>query len=151
MALTKDEIKASYPLPAYNFQVVVEGAPDPVRFASVAGLEREHEVLTYRDGLSFLEGERITKYFIDKYRPITLEQGTVSSDTFLLDWLEEKEKRSMEVSLCDETGTPVVTWRIAKAIAVKLTGPRFDAATNDVAIDSLELRAAGISVVHHET
>ena len=52
---------------------------------------------------------------------------------FLFSWLEEHKEGStgdaagMTVSLCDETGTPVVTWHVDKAIPVKLDAPTFDA------------------------
>lgn len=148
-AVSKATIKSTYPLPAYNYNVVVGGVASPIRFARVSGLEIEYETLTYRDGLSFREGERIQKYWVDKYMPLSLEQGTVARDSFLFEWLRELDERSMEISLCDESGTPVVTWRLAKALAVKMSGPTLDAQTNDVAIDRLEVRVAGISVVHH--
>lgn len=136
---------ASYPLAAYNFRVTVGGTT--MRFAKVSGLVREHQTLTYRHGFSFLEGEQIVKYYVDKYVPLTLEQGTVAGSTFLHTWLESREKAAMEVQLCDAAGTPVLAWRVAKAIPVKLSAPAFDARTNEVAIESLELEAAGITVV----
>lgn len=149
MSLSAAEVKAKYPLPAYNFQVVLEGSAAPIRFARVGGLAREASTLTYRDGLSFLEGERIVKYFIDKYTSLTLDQGTVSGDTLLLEWLETKAPRAMEVSLCDEQGTPLVSWRFAKALPTKLTGATLDASTNDVAVDQLEVKVAGLTIVHN--
>ena len=135
-----------YPLPAYNFRVTVDGSA--MRFVRVSGLAREHKTITYRHGLSFWEGERISKVFIDEYVPLTLEQGTVIGSTRLHEWVDTKQPSSMQVSLCDEQGTPVVVWRIAKALPVKLTAPTFDAQTNEVSIDRLEVQAAGISVEH---
>ena len=38
---------------------------------------------------------------------------------------------------------------VARAYAVRLTAPTLDAATNEAAIDVLELKAAGITVIHH--
>jgi phage tail-like protein len=51
----------------------------------------------------------------------------------------------MEVHLCGAQG-PVLTWQIAKAMPVKLSASSFDAKTNEVAIETLEVRAAGIAV-----
>ena len=144
MAQSPKDQRTLHPLPAYNFQVTVDGVA--MRFAKVSGLHREYNTVTYRDGLSFAEGERISKFHIDAYIPVTLEQGTVIGDSDLSTWLEASDPRAMDVSLCDETGTPVLTWSIAKALAVKLTAPTFDASTNQSSIDSLEIRAAGISL-----
>ena len=146
MAQTEESQRVSHPLPAYNFRVLVNGTP--MRFSKVSGLQREFKTLTYRHGLSFLEGERISRYRIDEFISLTLEQGTVIGSVDLLEWFERKALEPMEVSLCDETGLPVVTWRIAKALPLKLTTSTFDASTNEVCVDSLEVQAAGISVEH---
>ena len=146
MAQTAQQQRTSHPLAAYNFQVSVDGVA--MRFAKVSGLAREHRTLTYRDGLSFREGEQITKFQINAFSPVTLERGTVLGDRFLSTWLERAAPSAMEVSLCDETGTPVIAWSIARAVPVKLTAPTFDASTNQLSIDTLEIRAAGISMKH---
>ena len=51
------------------------------------------------------------------------------------------------IQACDERGVPVLAWRVARAFAVKLSAPTLDARTNEVAIESLEVRAAGISII----
>lgn len=144
MALSTSEQRASYPLAAYNFRVTVDGAS--MRFSKVSGLQREYKTVTFRHGLSFIEGEQIAKYFVDTYQAVTLEQGTVIGSRALHDWLEVRTPRAMEVSLCDAQGLPVVAWRVAKALPVKLVAPGFDAYTNEAAIDKLELQARGITI-----
>jgi phage tail-like protein len=146
MAQTPQQQRTLHPLAAYNFRVNIDGVD--MRFAKVSGLAREYHTVTYRDGLSFLEGERITKFHIDAFVPVTLEQGTVIGDKSLSNWLEGSEPSAMEVSLCDEKGIPVVAWSIAKAVPVKLSAPTFDASANQLSINSLEIRAAGISIKH---
>jgi phage tail-like protein len=146
VAESTQEQRTSYPLAAFNFKVTVEG--DAMRFAKVSGLQREYQTLTYRHGLSFLEGEQIAKYFVDKYVAVTLEQGTMIGSTTLHEWLETGTKKTMEIQLCDAGGTAVIIWRIAKALPVKLSASTFDAKSNEVAIDTLEIKAAGISIVH---
>ncbi len=135
-----------HPLTTYNFRVNINGMD--MRFAKVSGLAREHQTVTYRDGLSFLEGERISKFYIAAYVPITLEQGTVRGHRFLSEWLAQSTPSAMEINLCDEQGNPVVAWSIAKAVPVKLIAPTFDAMANQLSIDTLEVRAAAISIKH---
>jgi len=136
--------RANYPLMAYNYRVTIDGTS--MSFSEVSGLNREYQTVTYRHGLSYWEGEEITKFRYDTYVSITMKRGTVRGVTFLYDWLEKKAKSAMDVSLCDETGTPVLGWHIAKAIAVKLEAPTFDAKSTDVSIETLEVKAAGISI-----
>ena len=50
--------RAKYPLAAYNFRVTVGGSA--MSFTEVSGLVREYQTLTYKQGLSYWEGEAIT-------------------------------------------------------------------------------------------
>ena len=144
MAQSLQEQAAAYPLAAYNFRVTVDGTT--MRFVKVSGLVRQYQTLSYRDGLSFLDGEQIVKYFVDKYETVTLEQGVIASGSDLHGWLESQKASVVDVQLCDASGQAVLAWRIEKAVPVKLSAPTLDAKTNEVVIASLELKAAGISV-----
>lgn len=146
MAQTPEQQRTSHPLGAYAFRVVVDA--QTLSFAKVSGLHREHHTLVYQHGLSFLEGQGIARYHFDKFIDVTLERGTVVGGRFLRDWLEEKKLRAMEISLVDGAGKPVIAWRVARAVPVKLTAPTFDASSNEVAVEVLELKAAGITIVH---
>jgi phage tail-like protein len=145
MVITVEQQATTYPLPAYNFRVSRAG--QTMRFAKVSGLQREHKVLTYRDGLSFLDGELIARYHLDQYVSVTLEQGVVQGENSLHDWLEAKDLQAMEVQLCNAKGVPVLAWRMARTIPIKITAPNFDAKSNEVAIDVMEIKATGISIV----
>lgn len=147
MALARAET-AAYPLPAYGFRVDIDG--ETLGFAEVSGLEIEHETLTYRHGLSAWEGERITRFRPDRYQPVTFRRGVRRGGARLYDWLLSPAPKAVEVSLCDEQGVAVVTWRIRKALPVKLSAPGFDANANEVAIESLEVMAAGVSIDTHD-
>lgn len=138
---------ASYPLVAYNFRVTVSDVA--MSFTEVTGLVREFDTLTYRHGLSFIEGEDITRFRLDKYVPITLKRGVVKGLPQLREWLEAGDKRPISVSLCDERGEPVVTWRVQKALPTKLEAPGFQASSSEAAVESLTLMAAGISIETH--
>lgn len=146
MAQTPQQQRSIHPLTAYNFKVTVDGVD--MRFARVSGLAREYQTVTYRHGLSFREGEQIYKHYVERYASITLEQGTIRGDRFLSDWLDSTTPSAMQINLCDETGTPTVAWSVAKALPVKLTAVTFDAASNELSIDSLEVRVAGVSIKH---
>ncbi len=144
MADSQEYQSAAYPLMAYNFRVTIDG--QSMSFAEVAGLQREHQTLAYRHGLSHWEGARVVKFRNDKFVTVTMKRGTVPSGAFLYTWLESRALSSLSVSLCDRRGLPLVTWHIAKAIPVKLMGPELDAMSGAVAVDSLEVDAAGISI-----
>jgi phage tail-like protein len=144
MPSSPTESRARYPLMAYNFKVTVGGAS--LSFSEVTGLAREHLHVTYRHGLSFREGEDLVKYSIDHYVSITMKRGIMLGADELYRWLEQRGERPIEIGLCDENGAAVVIWRVAKAVAIKLEAPGFNADTNEVAIESLEVMASGITV-----
>jgi phage tail-like protein len=135
------------PLTAYNFRVTV--ADTAMGFCEVSGLVVHNETVTYKHGLSFREGELIQVYRYDKYVPVTMTRGVVKGATGLYNWFKAMDVRNMDVSLCDEDGMPAVTWHIGKALPVKLSGPSLGADKNEVAIDTFELMATGISIEHH--
>ncbi len=147
MADSKATQKAEYPLPVYNFRVTVDGTA--MAFSQVSGIEVNHELISYRHGLSFLEGAVLETNPLSSPVSVTLQRGTSlgAEPLFLYEWMTGKKPKAMEISLCDEVGTPVISWRIAKAFAVKIEAPVFDAASNSAAIETLEVRATGISLI----
>ena len=59
----------------------------------------------------------------------------------------DAESRPMDVSLLDSSGAPQVTWRIKTAIPIRLTAPAFGVASNEVAINTLDVMVSGVSVI----
>ena len=47
MATEKQKITESYPLPAYNYRVIIEGS-ETMAFSEVSGLEIDHDHVLYR-------------------------------------------------------------------------------------------------------
>ncbi|MEB3265920.1 MAG: phage tail protein [Cyanobacteriota bacterium] len=146
MAVSRHQQATTHPLVAYNYRVIVGSLT--MRFTRVEGLVWERSAITYRDGLSFLDGEQISPYRVDNYTSLTLHQGVVANDNALLTWLLQGDARVLQVMICQATGDPVLSWRANRAIPLKLTPSTLDAATNDVLIDSLELRANGWTIEH---
>ena len=147
MAHSTEFQRRNYPLAAYNFRVKVDETS--MSFIEVSGLAAEHEQVTYRHGLTFLEGEQIQTFEFDKFTRITCKRGTVlgRDPLFLHSWLKRKDLRSMEVSLCDEQGVPVLAWKIAAAVPTSVKAPSFSASTNESAVETVELQVRGVSVV----
>jgi phage tail-like protein len=139
--------RRKYPLAAYNFRVTV--GDTAMSFTEVSGLVREYQTLTYKHGLSYWEGESLTKFRYDKFVQVTMKKGVVAGVNALYEWLDEAEKKNISVSLCDEKGEAVITWQIRKAVLVKLEAPGLQASGNDAAIETLTLMASGISIERH--
>jgi phage tail-like protein len=155
MAQDKNEIKSTYPLPVYNYRVTVlkDGDPLVVSFAEVSGLNIEYEPITYKHGLSFVMGSRIMPGMRQPLR-LTLKRGIVQKNDYLHTWINSvytdpffsSAKRDILIDLCDEVGEPVLRWTVQGALPVKFEAPTFDANSNEVAIETLELVAHGLQV-----
>ncbi|MGR9014954.1 MAG: phage tail protein [Gammaproteobacteria bacterium] len=158
MALSTETVKSSYPLPVYNYRVTIlgNGSPQVLGFSEVSGLVVEYEPINYKHGLSFLMG---TTTIALKRKPIhiTLKQGLTKDADFLQKWFSKcisepgssAARRDILIDLCDEAGVPVIRWTIKKTLPIKLEAPTFNAGSNDVAIISMELIAAGLEADYH--
>ena len=153
MALNQDQIKASYPLPVYNYKVTIGAVT--MGFAEVSGLSVDYEPVTYKHGMSFVMGAKIIPGMRQPIK-LTLKKGVIPGSGFLSDWFQsayadpfKSALKDLLVDLCDETGKAVVRWKIQGALPIKLDAPTFDANSNDVAIETLELVAHAIQVDYH--
>jgi len=95
-----------------------------------------------------LKASPLATVYFDRFIPVTCKRGVIlgSNPFFLYDWLKKGDLRSMNVSLCDETGTPVLSWKVAAAVPTSLKAASFSASANEAAIDSVELRVRGVLV-----
>ncbi|MEN9866774.1 MAG: hypothetical protein RL748_2364 [Pseudomonadota bacterium] len=154
MATPKADIKASYPLPVYNYKVDI--GKDTIAFTEVSGLSISYETTTYKESSteSGKASPRVLNMPAQLTPPkLTLKKGlvTAKSQAALYDWintisLNQVEKKDIVISLCDEVGKAVVSWTVVNAFPTKLDAPTFDAKSNDVAIESMELMADTISI-----
>lgn len=154
MALSKNDIKTAYPLPVYNYRV--ELGSEAVAFSEVSGLSISYETSTYKESPveSGKPGPRVM-IMPSQSQPstITLKKGVVAAVSVkaLYEWIKgvqinQIEKKDISVSLCNESGEAVVTWKISNAFPTKLEAPTFDANSNDAAIESMELMADSITI-----
>lgn len=149
MALSPDDIKNRYPLPVYNYKVEING--EIIAFSEVSGLSKSFETTTYKESKTDQPGSGPEiMYMPGQIQPIniTLKKGYVRKKNLpvFYDWINSTrinqiEKKDITVRLTDEEGNAVVTWSVINAFPTKLDAPSFDANSNDVAIESLELMA----------
>jgi len=152
MALTKEQIKTTYPLPVYNYKVEIDGKA--VSFSEVSGLSVGYETSTYVESPTAGVGpRRMVMPGQRKTATVTMKKGVVTgvSVPTLYAWinsiqLNRIDKKDVYVRLCDESGAAVVSWKVINAFPTKLDAPSFTANSNDVAVESMELTADGVVV-----
>lgn len=160
MTQNKEAIKASYPLPVYNYRVTIldNGDANVLGFSEVSGLSVAYEPVTYKHGLSFLMGIQIVPGMRQPIK-LTLKKGLTQNGDFLQAWLNSSylepgltaARRDIIIDLCDEKGLPVIRWKVKQALPTKLDAPAFTASSNEVAIISMELIAADLEADYHPT
>jgi len=154
MALSKEEIKTAYPLPVYNYKVEI--GSDTVAFSEVSGLNISYETKTYKESPtgSGAPGPRVMHMPMQGTpASVTLKKGLVrgSSIATFYNWINsiqinQVNKKDIFIRLMDESGSPVISWKVTNAFPKKLDAPTFDANSNDVAIESMELMGDGVFI-----
>ena len=157
MPTSIEQQKAEYPLPVYNYKVVIDsgaGAPEIVSFAEVSQLEAGFEAESFRSSPATerLTGPQTTTIPIQEtVARVVLRKGIArgSSISNLYAWFNSRQshiiqKKDVTIHLMDEEGNTVITWTITNAFPVRLTAPAFNASSKDIAIESIELRGDGL-------
>lgn len=155
MATSPATIKSTYPLPAYSYVVEIGGTA--LGFAEVSGLDIVYETTTYKESRTAgsKAGPKVF-HMPAQGNPanLTLKKGFVQAENVphLYQWIDsiqlnQVEKKDITIRLTDESGQPVVSWKVSNAFPTRLEIPTFDATSNEVAIDTLELMADGVDIV----
>jgi phage tail-like protein len=137
------------PLPPYltfNFAVEIEGLLVG-GFTEVTGLESTIEVEEYREGgvngfVHKLPGKT-------SYANLILRHGLTGVGT-LWDWYHHTtegaiRRRNGTIMLLDARQVPVMWWNFRNALPVRWTGPAFNAASDEVGVEELELVHEGLT------
>ena len=148
--MAESELRTHYPLPAYNYRVTLGSLTLGV--AAISGLSLEYEPVTYKHGLSFALGSQLIPGMRQPVR-LTMKRGIVKRRETFYHWLRATyadpvtiARQDMLIDLCDETGAPIVRWKVQGALPIKIDAPTFDAMSNEIAIETIEIIARDLQV-----
>lgn len=126
------------PFKNFNFLITAEGLT--AGFMEVTGLSSEVDVVEYREG-----GDDSVRKLpgLKKFGNVTLKRG-ITDSAELFNWYRtvlngQAERRNCSIVLLDDARTPVVRWNLSNAFPRKYEGPRLNAKSSEVAIESIEL------------
>lgn len=132
------------PYKSFNFRVEIDGIAHAV-FSEVTGLESETAVIEYRAG-----GENVVRKLpgLTKFGNIVLRRG-VTQDAELWNWRKSVvegniDRRNGSVVLLDDKRNEVVRWNFHDGWICKWDGPAFNAKSNEVAIETIEIAHEGL-------
>ena len=137
-----------YPLVKFSFEVDWGGTQ--IGFQEVSGLDIETEPIEYRQGAS-PDFTKIKMPGMIKFSNITLKRGSFKGDNEYFDWLNSiqlntVERRTITISLLDDSGSPAITWKINKAFPIKVQSTDLKAEGNEVAVESIEIAHEGLVI-----
>jgi len=132
----------------YNFAVELDGITS-MGFKSCAGLETNTTSTKYREGTDVSLAQRELPALLH-HAAITLTRG-ISGDRTLFDWRNDiaagrPNRRDISIVLRDDLGVEKIRWNVKNAWPSKWTGPSFDATSDALAIETLELTHEGVVV-----
>lgn len=135
------------PYLTYNFYVEWNGIIH-AGFRECSGLNSTQTAGEYREGTDPLTVRKLPGLIT--YNNITLKRGTTNNDE-LWQWRSkimkgQVERREVSIVLLDDTGKEKIRWNLTNCWPVTWSGPDFNATSNDVAVETLELAHEGISV-----
>jgi phage tail-like protein len=141
--------KRDDPYQQFNFLVEIDGVARG-GFTEVSGLTTDTDAIDYREGADPVLNVRKLPG-MRKYTNVVLKRG-YTKDKTLWEWRKkiingQTERRSADIVLFDETRTEVVRWRIREAWISKWESGPFNAKTNDVALETVELVHEGLERV----
>jgi phage tail-like protein len=141
--------KRDDPYQQFNFLVEIDGITR-AGFTECSGLTTDTDPIDYREGADIAMNVRKLSG-LRKYTNVMLKRG-YTKDKSLWDWRKkiingQMDRRSADIILLDEARNEVLRWRIREAWISKLdTGP-FNAKTNDVTVEAIELMHEGLELV----
>jgi phage tail-like protein len=138
------------PYKSYNFHLEIDGITKAA-FRECAGLDATVAPIQYREGDEKVFTSRKLPGQVT-YSNISLKRG-ITDNVELWTWIKKfidgkgklDERKNGSVVLMDDNGTDEkLRWNFVLAWPTKWSGPSFNATSNEVAIESLELAHEGI-------
>ncbi|MEJ5053507.1 phage tail protein [Sphingobacterium sp. MYb382] len=138
-----------WPSPKFYFQVKL-GDTTEVAFQEVSGLETEAQIIEYRHGNS-PAFSTIKMPGSKKVGTVTLKKGVFAKGKAFWDWFNQIkmntiERKTLTISLLDESGTPTMVWTLKNAWPTKITGTDMKSDGNEVAVETIEVAHEGLMI-----
>jgi phage tail-like protein len=143
---TQSDLRKDLLLRRFSFRVEIEGL-DVGFFKSVSGLSIETEVIEFREG-----GSDVIRKLpgVRKYPNLVLKRG-FTGDTALYEWFNSFTKGNParvdgSIVMLGPNLAQLARWDFHNGFPVKWEGPDFDASSNEVPIETIEIAHEGLTL-----
>jgi phage tail-like protein len=130
------------PYRSFRFRIEIEGI-EQAAFNECTFGDSSIEAVEYRDGIDPTHPRKLSGQ--TKYGNVTLKWG-ITDSTELYDWYQTivdvgalQNRKNIAIIVVDEEGNDKSRWELEQAWPVKYDPTDFNAKSNDVAIDTLEI------------
>lgn len=135
------------PFRGFNFIVEIDGVAR-AGFRECSGLDTTQDVVEYREGNELITPRKLPG--LAKYANVSLKGG-VTDDKSLWTWRKtaidgKVERKNGSIVLLDDAREEKKRWNFREGWPSKWTGPTFNATSNDVAIETLEIAHEGLEL-----
>jgi phage tail-like protein len=135
------------PYAAFNFLVEIDGVT-VAGFSEASGLTTESDIIEYRVGAEDFTVRKLPG--LKKFTQISLKRGFTDSRE-LWTWRKKvldgkTERQAGSIVLLNEARQPALRWNFREGWPNKWEGPTFNAKTNEVAIEHLEIAHEGLAL-----
>ncbi len=139
---------ASTPYGKFRYKVEIDGL-EAGGFSEASGFDASIDVIENREGDMVQTPMKLPG--LKKYGNITLKQG-VADSMVMYEWMiagveGEVERKTITITILDETETATASWQVINAWPAKYTAPDFNATASEVAIETLEIAHEGMTRV----
>ena len=140
---------AGYPNAKFRYKVEIDGI-EAGGFTEVTGSDITIEPIEYREGDMTVETPMKVPG-LKKYGNLTLKKGIADSKA-MYDWLAaglqgSVERKTLTITLLNETQAPAASWQVINAWPTKYTAPDFNASASEIAIETIEIVHEGLTRV----
>ena len=129
---------ASTPYGKFRYKVEIDGL-EAGGFSEASGFDASIDVIEYREGDMVQTPMKLPG--LKKYGNITLKQG-VADSMVMYEWMiagveGEVERKTITITILDETETATASWQVINAWPAKYTAPDNNATASEVAHEGM--------------
>lgn len=133
------------PLRGFKFVLDIDGIGS-LGCSEISGLEVGGDPVEYREGTDPNTVRKLET--LRTYSNLTVRRGYTQRFEFW-EWIQNvyngtRDRRNGFITLLNEAGQPVMRWSFVNGYANRITGPSFNATSNDVAMEELEIVIEGL-------
>lgn len=139
-------VRRDDPYPSQNFQLIVNGISDDGAsvsgaFCEITGLEMSINTIDYRNGNEATTPRKIPG--LTMHTNLVCKKGA-TGDVVFWNWIKDAINGNIvraegAIVLLDAQKSEVMRWKWARGWPCKYTGPSFNASTNEIAFESVEI------------